>query len=576
MRHVLVCMRRCAAVGALAFLPAAAQAAGPVNLCVNGDFEQVDAQTHLPVGWRGHPPGERNVCLIDDPARGKVLQLSGGAGLMGGPGVFLMQTRDIPYKANTLYRVTGWTKSAGPSIIVFVKGFGLVVHNADPQRKKVHEEVYMMKKEVAGPDVDIGCRDWEPFSLDFEVRPMREFSDFQHRVDFFRVKLFAYWPPGTCWLDDVRVEEVGLIPVHDRLDPEAVTHLKIKPNLDAPQAEAFDEEQCYVDAQNAWLRKDYAACHRLSMELVGKVGDKGVYRLLAARAAIELGKARQADEQAEWILQAEGEDNPLAKDRRIESWQYDFARLIRAQAVLAADAARGVRMLEALAQATQSPHVRVFAAAAIKKAAQQPAPASPASKPAATAPATAPACENFRSKAWYGLGRGGAWKIVSDSEIRQLKGKPYVNNGYNRKVDQAGRMTWAFDIQVDDGACGAGIYVMANDEKGIDRGDSYLLWFKHKKDGDKLHGQFLIGKHVKNRKVKAWRPAFDLATRPDEWARLRVDYDAATGKFVVCCQDKKIGEAVDPEPIRAGDHVSLHTCLTGARYRNLRIIRAGK
>ena len=96
--------------------PASAPARIGPNLVYNGDFEVVDPATQLPAGWRRHPDRPENVCLADGgPGRGKVLKLAGGAGLMGGPGVFLMQTRDIPIKPNTRYRCTGWSKSAGPT-----------------------------------------------------------------------------------------------------------------------------------------------------------------------------------------------------------------------------------------------------------------------------------------------------------------------------------------------------------------------------------------------------------------------------------------------------------------------------
>jgi len=560
-----------------------------LNLIYNGSFEHADPNG-IPLGWRGHPPSPTNVQVLDGPpGRGKVVRLYGDAGRMGAPGVFCMQTGDIPVKANTRYRCTGWTKSAGPTFIIFVKGFGLVRHNVG-DRTPVYEEVYMMKKEIAGPRPGRAIRDWEPFNLDFEVRPLRVFSDFQHRVEFVRVKIFAYWPPGTCWADDFRFFEVGPVPEDQRILADAMTTAGLAPNLSPPDPNEgkFDEEQLYVDAGNAWKRQEYARCHFLSSQLVAAVPNKGLYRLLLARAAAALMKYDEAEQQARWVLEAEEKGAAGASPRReVEAWMFDWARLVHAEAVMrAADASRGAALLKALIERTDSPHVKATAQKLLAQA-EGGTPdtrqkASPEGGPAVSdgggAGNRAPV-EDFSDKAWYSLGRGGVWKVVNRSEIHQLDAdKPWKNNGYNRKLDQSGRMAWEFDILLDNGACGAGIYVMADDEKANDRGTSYLLWYRHAKaeEGKPAHGQMVIGKFVKNRRVKDWRVTFDVPVRPDEWARLRYEYDPATGKFNLYCQGKPAGQATDPQPVKSGNHVSLHSCLTACKWRNLRIIHLGK
>ncbi len=568
-----------------------------MNLVYNGTFEQVDANSGVPVGWRGVPvfPGGKNVLVVDGgPKRGKVLLLHGDAGRMGAPGVMCMQTAEIPVKANTRYRCTGWTKSAGPTFIIFVKGFGLVKHNVG-DRTSVYEEVYMMKKEISGPVTGRGVRDWEPFNLDFEVRPLRVFSDFNTKVEFVRVKIFAYWPPGTCWADDIRFFEVGPVPADQRVSEEAMTHAGIKPRLSAPDPNEgkFDEEQAYVDAGNAWKTGEYVKCHFLSSRLIAAAPGTGLYRLLLARSATMLGKWDDAEAQAQWVLEAQDKG---AAGREVEGWMFDWAALVHAEVVLrTGDRAQGLALVEALVAKTDSPHVKAAARKVLAQAREgdkrpeagsgggssansAPSASMPATRPVpqpAPAPATGPA-ENFNDKAWHSLGRGGVWKIVADGEIHQLDGdKPWKNNGFNRKIEQSGPMAWEYEILVADGSCGAGMYVMADDEQANDRGTSYLLWYKHAKAeaGKPASGQMVVGKFVKNKRVKEFRVTFDVPVKFDEWARLRYEFDPASGRFTLYCQGQKVGDAVDAEPIKAGSHVSLHTCQTACKWRNLRVLK---
>ena len=570
--------RRAAAVAALALLAwapgaIAAETSGTplgANLVYNGDFEVADPKTGLPDGWRAEPDDGRAVTLVDGgPGRGKVLQLAGDPGRMAGPGVNLQQTRDIPIEANTRYRCTGLTKADGPNIIVFVKGYGLVTHNVG-DRKPAYEEVYRMKKELTPKRA---TTDWEPFNLDFEVRPIRVFSDFQHRVEFVRIKLYAYWPPGTCWLDDIRFEKVGPVPESERLHPEAVTTTGVKPDLTPdPDEGRFDEGQAYADAGNAWKRGQYEECLLGSRRLVAAVPGKGLYRLLLARAALELGHYDEADAQAEWVLEAEDPAAPARRDRAVEDWQFDWARLVRAEVVRrGSDAARGRAMLQDLAARTRSPHVQQLVRQYLGEAAG--GAAAPDKPPPAPRPA---APENFRDRAWHALGRGGVWEIVGDHEIHQKDlDRPWKNNGFSRPVEQRGRMAWEFQVRIEPGGFGAGLYVMASDEQSRDRGTSYLLWYQHTKsktDGS-VSCQAAIGKFVKDQRVKDWRPTFPVAAKPGEWVRLRFEFDPGPGRFAVFQGEKKLGEAADPEPIRAGRHVSLHTALASAAYRDLRIAR---
>ncbi len=140
-------------------------------------------------------------------------------------------------------------------MIVFVKGYADLTRRVNGREQTAEEAVYQMRKEIA-PSAD-----WQPFNLDFDIQPTLEFSQFQHPIEYLRITLWAYWPAGTCWYDDIRFEEVGPVPVDQRRREQAGTHADFKPRLgdtqptgaqSADSQPAFDEEQAWLDAQNAW------------------------------------------------------------------------------------------------------------------------------------------------------------------------------------------------------------------------------------------------------------------------------------------------------------------------------------
>ena len=123
----------------------------------------------------------------------------------GGYGVDLLSEK-IPIKPNTRYRCTGVTRSDGPNMKVFVRGYGTVTRRVKGELKTFEDAVYTMRKDIPPTG------DWTPFNLDFTIVPFNEFGAHQHRVEYVRIKLWAYWPAGTCWFDNLRFEEVGPLP----------------------------------------------------------------------------------------------------------------------------------------------------------------------------------------------------------------------------------------------------------------------------------------------------------------------------------------------------------------------------
>jgi hypothetical protein len=291
--------------------------------------------------------------------RGHVVQFTGDAELMGGYGVDLLSP-PIVFKPNTRYRCTGLTRSAGPSLMIFVKGYATVTRRVDGQVRTFDDQVYQMRKEVKP------TAEWTSFNLDFELRPTDVFSDQRHTLKYLRVKLWGYWPAGTCWLDDIRFEEVGPLPASDQRDPNAVTHMVVPPTLGpearrpegsagggggnaasgagdthgAPDAGAggapggLDLEGEWNDAVNLFQAGRYAEAWPHIERLLSAASDNADYRVLAARCLLALNRLDDAEKHAAWVLKAgDAAQAPGAAPETdvggVQAWHRDWARIVQ-------------------------------------------------------------------------------------------------------------------------------------------------------------------------------------------------------------------------------------------------------
>jgi hypothetical protein len=340
--------------------PATAPSTQPANLLFNGNFEILDpakpASAPWPQGWTTTHPAQ--VKLVSaGPSHGWVVEMTGSEQLMGTYGTDLL-SQPIEFKANTRYKVTGWTRSQGPKLIVFVKGYATVTRKVDGKDQTFDEPVYQMKKEIKP------TANWQPFNLDFELRPTVTFSNFQHHVKYLRVLLWAYWPAGTCWYDDVRFEEVGPIPESEIRNAEAVTHVGTKPRLGVATAEAppasadtqpaaADDQDVFLDAANAFNDGNPRQAAELLGPLCKRHPEQGEYRVLLARALAKQSLWTQAAAEAQALL-----DHPA------EPWQRDWARVVLAEARWhAGDVPAARRLLDQVAATAESAPARQAAQA---------------------------------------------------------------------------------------------------------------------------------------------------------------------------------------------------------------------
>jgi len=187
-----------------------------------------------------------------------------------------------------------------------------------------------------------------------------------------RVRLWAFWPAGTCWFDDIRFQEPGPRPESGRRHKEAVTHVGLPPRLGKAATQptknvvadgGFDEEQTWRDAVNAFRTHDYEKAAQFAQRLLAYAPNKGTYHVLAARTSAELKRWEEAERHARWLLEDVGQaSGEKTTPREVESWQRDWAHVVLArvyQHTGRVDEARTT--LQQLLQATPSPHARAAA-----------------------------------------------------------------------------------------------------------------------------------------------------------------------------------------------------------------------
>lgn len=336
--------------------PPTTQAAGrPANLVRNGDFERRDRTGRLPADWTTTCPDNVKLSDLGDEF-GAVVQMDGDQERMAGFGVDLLSETKIPIRPKTRYRCTGYTRSTGPHLKVFVRGYATVTRRVNGVPRTFEDAVYSMRKDI-GPSAE-----WQPFNLDFDVTPADVFSDHQHEVEYVRIKLWAYWPPGTGWFDNIRFEEVGPLPPETVRHPELVTHTGRAPRRTGTPATApaFDENQTWLDAANAFRAREYARAAALADVLVDHAQHEGRYRILAARALAGLGQWPDAERLARDFFeppetQPAGEQPALV----VAPWERDWAAVVLAEARWrAGDTTAARRWLQHAIRADASPHAR--------------------------------------------------------------------------------------------------------------------------------------------------------------------------------------------------------------------------
>ena len=195
-------------------LPLSLGAAEP--LVVNGNFSQVDpTDARIPLGWErpdglavqwtdgpdasgGTSDGGKAIRMDTSLSEHDVVDQFTKVGLT--QWVFSNPTGDaiaatyglslysqaMPVIADTTYRITVRYRGSGGAK-VWVRGYG----QKGGKERRLYESV------GACPAAE---KTWEEFTQDFNP------TNHTPAVTTMKVMLFAYWPPGVSWFDDVRIE----------------------------------------------------------------------------------------------------------------------------------------------------------------------------------------------------------------------------------------------------------------------------------------------------------------------------------------------------------------------------------
>jgi hypothetical protein len=166
---------------------------GP-NLVRNPGFEQPNAAGHGPADWQAVENQMAWVANPDGP--GKVLKYDMDAATAGSYGLdFYSDWIDI--EPGATYRFSCRYKTLGPTPKVFLKGYHAfeAQEGFPPQRRETYRRQVHPKGEKG---------QWNEVVADFV--PLATRAD--QMPTFLKVDLYAYWPKGVIYWDDIVLKKV--------------------------------------------------------------------------------------------------------------------------------------------------------------------------------------------------------------------------------------------------------------------------------------------------------------------------------------------------------------------------------
>ncbi|MFO8013990.1 MAG: hypothetical protein R6X20_11885 [Phycisphaerae bacterium] len=164
------------------------------NLVANPGFEQADSGGSGPAHWQKVEPQMAWTANPDGP--GKVLRYEMDTETAATYGLDFYSDW-IPIQAGATYRFACRYKTLGPTPKIFLKGYhafparnGYPAQRRETYRRQVHPK---------------GARgEWHTVTADFIPSATRP----EHTPTFLKVDLYAYWPAGVIYWDDVVLKKV--------------------------------------------------------------------------------------------------------------------------------------------------------------------------------------------------------------------------------------------------------------------------------------------------------------------------------------------------------------------------------
>jgi len=164
------------------------------NLIRNPGFEEADADGKGPAHWQDLEPQMAWTAGPDGP--GKVIKYDMNVATAGGYGLDFYSDW-IAIEAGATYRFSCRYKTLGPTPKVFLKGYHPfpAQHGYPAQRRETYRRQVHPKGRKG---------EWNTVTADFIPEATRP----EHAPAFLKVDLYAYWPAGVIYWDDVVLKKV--------------------------------------------------------------------------------------------------------------------------------------------------------------------------------------------------------------------------------------------------------------------------------------------------------------------------------------------------------------------------------
>ena len=148
----------------------------------------------------------------------------------------------------------------------------------------------------------------------------------------------------------------------------------------------------------------------------------------------------------------------------------------------------------------------------------------------------------------------GSWSLNS-GKLQQSDATLQNNNVYmplNQSLSNNYLYHWTGKFGGAVGNRRGGLYILCSDPTGIERGNSYFVWFRV--DDNKV--QFY---KVQNNNFGSPLISVPFTLNADVTYDFKLSFDRITGKMQVYVNDQLVGTYVDPNPISTGTHVSFRS-----------------
>jgi hypothetical protein len=184
------------------------------NLVINGDFETGQL---TPTAWE---PLKEHMSWVRDPdgKSGKVVKFDMPQNIAATYGM-LLYSRPIEIETGATYRLRWRFKTQAPAVKLFIKGynsftkeFGFKGQNREVWRsRKDPQHGPRVKNEYKRGEWTEYGHDFVPFAGKTDARTGR-FLRYPKQPKYLRLMLYAYWPKGVVYWDDIVVKKMGNAP----------------------------------------------------------------------------------------------------------------------------------------------------------------------------------------------------------------------------------------------------------------------------------------------------------------------------------------------------------------------------